>query len=67
MNMELFGTCERNWATMHARPSEHNNADHNPGRRNAQGDKKKDKKNTTPEERITYLETNKKTEDDFKR
>jgi hypothetical protein len=37
-DMEPFGTCERKWATMHARPFNHNNADHNL-RRNAQGDK----------------------------
>jgi hypothetical protein len=39
IDMEPFGTCERKWATMHASPFNHNNADHNLRRRNARGDK----------------------------
>jgi hypothetical protein len=40
MEMKPFDALEKKWATMHARPFEHDNADHNLGRRNAQGDKK---------------------------
>jgi hypothetical protein len=62
--MKPFGACERKWATMHARPFEHNNADHNLGRRNTQGDKRKIKK-YDPRTKNNVFGTKKMTEDEL--
>jgi hypothetical protein len=39
MEIKPFDAVEKKWATMHARPFEHNDADHEPRRRNTQGGK----------------------------